>query len=218
MTLGRSASTTPTRRSSPCSPRRPIRRAPPIATSCVPAALDGGRGHVPPPWFHRNLMSEFMGLVHGAYDAKADGFLRAARRCTIRSRRMADMATFERGSTAELKPHKIADTLAFMFETRLVIRPTEFALGNEALQRDYDACWRVRGRFADRDVTPAKAGAHFSVVREPDQWVPAFAEMVDLSEIERLRACSPSRGATSRTTRRGLHRCAPTGSALRSQD
>jgi homogentisate 1,2-dioxygenase len=28
-----------------------------------------------PPWFHRNIASEFMGLVHGAYDAKAEGFL-----------------------------------------------------------------------------------------------------------------------------------------------
>jgi len=102
-----------------------------------------------PPWFHRNLMSEFMGLVHGAYDAKADGFLPGgASLHNSFSAHGPDMATFERGSTAELKPHKIADTLAFMFETRLVIRPTEFALGNEALQRDYDACWAgFEGRF-----------------------------------------------------------------------
>ena len=45
-----------------------------------------------PPWFHRNVMSEFMGLVHGAYDAKAEGFLPGGRRCTIRSRRTAPIA------------------------------------------------------------------------------------------------------------------------------
>ena len=52
-----------------------------------------------------------------------------------------DLATFERASQAELQPQKIKDTLAFMFETRLVIRPTRFALESDALQRDYDRCW-----------------------------------------------------------------------------
>jgi homogentisate 1,2-dioxygenase len=50
-------------------------------------------------------------------------------------------ATFERAPAAELKPQKITDTLAFMFETRLVIRPTRFALETPALQRDYDCRW-----------------------------------------------------------------------------
>ena len=95
-----------------------------------------------PPWFHRNLMSEFMGLIHGKYDAKAEGFLPGG--ASLHNSFAAhgpDRATFERASAAELKPQKIADTLAFMFETRLVIRPTEFALGTPALQRDYDTCW-----------------------------------------------------------------------------
>ena len=95
-----------------------------------------------PPWFHRNVMSEFMGLVHGAYDAKADGFLPGgASLHNSFSAHGPDRATFERASNAELAPQKIADTLAFMFETRLVIRPTEFALNSEALQCDYDECW-----------------------------------------------------------------------------
>jgi homogentisate 1,2-dioxygenase len=95
-----------------------------------------------PPWFHRNLMSEFMGLVLGAYDAKAEGFLPGG--ASLHNSFAAhgpDHATFERASSTELTPHKIADTLAFMFETRLVIRPTEFALNSPALQRDYDECW-----------------------------------------------------------------------------
>jgi homogentisate 1,2-dioxygenase len=95
-----------------------------------------------PPWFHRNVMSEFMGLVHGAYDAKAEGFLPGgASLHNCLTAHGPDRATFERASSAELKPQKIEDTLAFMFEARLVIRPTEFALNSEALQRDYDACW-----------------------------------------------------------------------------
>ena len=70
-----------------------------------------------------------MGLLHGAYDAKAEGFVPGgASLHNSFSAHGPDRATFDRASTAELAPQKIADTLAFMFETRLVIRPTEFAL------------------------------------------------------------------------------------------
>ncbi|HWB48461.1 MAG TPA: homogentisate 1,2-dioxygenase [Stellaceae bacterium] len=95
-----------------------------------------------PPWFHRNIMSEFMGLVHGTYDAKAEGFVPGG--ASLHNSFAAhgpDRATFERATAADLAPQKIAGTLAFMFETRLAIRPTQFALTTEALQRDYDACW-----------------------------------------------------------------------------
>ena len=95
-----------------------------------------------PPYFHRNVMSEFMGLVHGAYDAKAGGFVPGgASLHNCLSAHGPDRATFDRASTAELQPHKIDNTLAFMFETRLVLRPTRFALETPALQRDYDAVW-----------------------------------------------------------------------------
>ena len=96
-----------------------------------------------PPWFHRNVMSEFMGLVHGVYDAKAEGFLPGgASLHNCMSGHGPDAATFEKASEAALTPHKIDNTLAFMFETRLVCRPTRFALETPALQRDYDACWQ----------------------------------------------------------------------------
>jgi homogentisate 1,2-dioxygenase len=95
-----------------------------------------------PPWFHRNVMSEFMGLVHGTYDAKAEGFLPGgASLHNAMSAHGPDAATFEKAIAAELTPQKIADTLAFMFETRLPIRPTRFALETETLQDDYDSCW-----------------------------------------------------------------------------
>jgi homogentisate 1,2-dioxygenase len=95
-----------------------------------------------PPWFHRNVMSELMGLVHGVYDAKAEGFLPGGvsiHNCM--SAHGPDAATFDKASAAELKPHKIEDTLAFMWESRYVWRPTKYALGARELQKDYDAVW-----------------------------------------------------------------------------
>jgi homogentisate 1,2-dioxygenase len=95
-----------------------------------------------PPWFHRNVMSELMGLVHGAYDAKAEGFLPGG--VSIHNSMSAhgpDLATFEKASAAELKPHKIENTLAFMWESRYVFRPTRFAMAARELQKDYDRVW-----------------------------------------------------------------------------
>ncbi|MGH9576391.1 MAG: homogentisate 1,2-dioxygenase, partial [Terriglobales bacterium] len=95
-----------------------------------------------PPWFHRNVMSELMGLVHGAYEAKAEGFLPGG--VSIHNCLQAhgpDVATFDKASAAELKPHRIENTLAFMWESRYVFRPTKFALGAPQLQKDYEAVW-----------------------------------------------------------------------------
>jgi len=95
-----------------------------------------------PPWFHRNFMSELMGLVKGVYDAKAEGFLPGG--VSLHNCMQAhgpDHATFEKASVAELKPHKIQDTLAFMWESRWVFRPTRAAMQSRALQQDYDSCW-----------------------------------------------------------------------------
>jgi homogentisate 1,2-dioxygenase len=95
-----------------------------------------------PPFFHRNFMSEFMGLVRGAYDAKASGFAPGGMSLhNCMSAHGPDRATFDRAVAADLQPQKIADTLAFMFETRLALRPTRFALETPSLQRDYDECW-----------------------------------------------------------------------------
>ncbi len=95
-----------------------------------------------PPWFHRNYMSEYMGLIHGAYDAKAEGFLPGGGSLhNTFSAHGPDKATFDKASTAELKPHKIDNTLAFMFESRYVFEPTAFAMSTPALQKDYDTSW-----------------------------------------------------------------------------
>jgi homogentisate 1,2-dioxygenase len=97
-----------------------------------------------PPWFHRNLMNEFMGLVFGAYDAKAEGFLPGgASLHNCMAGHGPDAETFERASTApNLKPQYLDNTLAFMFETQLAVRPTEFAMNTRILQHEYFECWQ----------------------------------------------------------------------------
>ncbi|HTP31088.1 MAG TPA: homogentisate 1,2-dioxygenase [Candidatus Acidoferrales bacterium] len=96
-----------------------------------------------PPWFHRNLMNEFMGLIHGAYDAKAEGFLPGgASLHNCMSGHGPDAETWERATAADLKPQRLADTLAFMFETQLVLRPTHYAMESKILQHEYFECWQ----------------------------------------------------------------------------
>jgi homogentisate 1,2-dioxygenase len=97
-----------------------------------------------PPWFHRNVASEFMGLVHGAYDAKAEGFVPGgASLHNCMSGHGPDAETFEKASSADLsQPTRIEDTMAFMFESRYVIRPTRYALESAQLQQEYYRCWQ----------------------------------------------------------------------------
>ena len=92
-----------------------------------------------PPWFHRNIMSELMGLVHGVYESKAEGFLPGG--VSIHNCLQGhgpDLPTYEKATNAELKPHRLENTLAFMWEARYVWRPTRFALGAPQLQKDYE--------------------------------------------------------------------------------
>jgi homogentisate 1,2-dioxygenase len=96
-----------------------------------------------PPWFHRNIASEFMGLIHGVYDAKAEGF--APGGCSLHNCMTGhgpDAVTFEKASNADTsKPDYVTGTMAFMFESRAVIRPTAQALAAGHRQRDYQQCW-----------------------------------------------------------------------------
>jgi homogentisate 1,2-dioxygenase len=87
-------------------------------------------------------MSEFMGLVRGAYDAKAEGFLPgAASLHNTFTSHGPDAETFARASRVELVPQKVADTLAFMFESRWMIIPTRQAMEAPHRQPDYDSVW-----------------------------------------------------------------------------
>lgn len=96
-----------------------------------------------PPYYHRNIMSEYMGLIVGVYDAKAEGFVPGGGSLhNAMSAHGPDFATFEKASNADLKPQYIGDTMAFMFETSLVFRLTEFAEKSPIRQKDYQECWQ----------------------------------------------------------------------------
>ena len=95
-----------------------------------------------PPYFHRNVMSEFMGLVKGLYDAKQGGFVPGgASLHNAMSAHGPDRASYEKAVAADLKPQYLADTLAFMFESRYIFEPTAHALALGTLDREYDAAW-----------------------------------------------------------------------------
>jgi homogentisate 1,2-dioxygenase len=102
-----------------------------------------------PPWYHRNVMSEFMGLVQGQYDAKPEGFKpggASLHNCMVPHG--PDTDAFEKASSATLAPHKLDNTLAFMFESRWRFVPSAFAMNSGALDRDYARCWEgLRSNF-----------------------------------------------------------------------
>jgi homogentisate 1,2-dioxygenase len=103
-----------------------------------------------PPWFHRNVASEFMGLIHGVYDAKAEGFVPGgASLHNCMSGHGPDAETFTTASAANTtRPQRVANTMAFMFETRWVIQPTRVALESALLQANYVTCWqRLKKHF-----------------------------------------------------------------------
>ncbi len=96
-----------------------------------------------PPWYHRNTMSEYMGLIYGQYDAKEEGFVPGGG--SLHNQMSAhgpDLGAFEKASNADLKPQKLSGTLAFMFESRYIIRPTKFAMESSELQHEYFEVWQ----------------------------------------------------------------------------
>jgi homogentisate 1,2-dioxygenase len=108
-----------------------------------------------PPWFHRNFMNEFMGLIYGVYDAKEEGFVPGG--CSLHncmSGHGPDAATYQKAIAADLKPHYIDATMAFMFETRFAVKTTKYALETGSLQRDYFECWQGLQSTFDRNWKP----------------------------------------------------------------
>jgi homogentisate 1,2-dioxygenase len=100
-----------------------------------------------PPWFHRNVMNECMGLVRGVYDGKAEGFSPGGLSIHgLMSAHGPDLATTQRAMAADLAPHKLEGTLAFMFETAQVLRPSMFAMECPERQTGYDAVWNGLGK------------------------------------------------------------------------
>ncbi len=96
-----------------------------------------------PPWYHRNIMSEFMGLIYGVYDAKPEGFVPGG--MSLHNSMIAhgpDEQSFEGASNADLKPVKMSGSLAFMFETRFPQRLTAYASKLATLDETYVDCWQ----------------------------------------------------------------------------
>lgn len=96
-----------------------------------------------PPYYHRNIMSEYMGLIKGVYDAKEQGFVPGGGSLhNVMTPHGPEADVFEKASNAKLEPVKQKDTLAFMFESSLMYQPTEFAMNGGFLQKDYLDCWQ----------------------------------------------------------------------------
>ena len=107
-----------------------------------------------PPYYHRNVMSELMGLVRGVYDAKeGGGFVPGgASLHNCMSAHGPDAASWRQATDAELEPTYLGDTLAFMFETSLPFQVTRFAVEGGLLQADYQDCWAgLASRFTPPD-------------------------------------------------------------------
>ena len=108
-----------------------------------------------PPWYHRNIMSEFMGLITGQYDAKEEGFVPGG--ASLHNMMLPhgpDLDAFEKASNAELKPMKLSSTMAFMFETRFPQQVSRFAARTDSLQDDYIDCWAGLDRRFDGTPDP----------------------------------------------------------------
>ncbi|MCY4210660.1 MAG: homogentisate 1,2-dioxygenase [Gammaproteobacteria bacterium] len=95
------------------------------------------------PWYHRNVMSEFMGLIYGVYDAKPEGFVPGgASLHNCMAAHGPDEAAYNGSANTKLVPVKQTDTMAFMFESRYVMQPTRFALESAQRQKNYIDCWQ----------------------------------------------------------------------------
>ena len=95
-----------------------------------------------PPWYHKNIMSELMGNIHGIYDAKPEGF--APGGMSLHNMMLPhgpDMDSFEKATNSELIPQKMQNTMSFMFETRFPQHLTSFAAKEAPIQDDYIDCW-----------------------------------------------------------------------------
>ncbi len=95
------------------------------------------------PYYHRNSMNEFMGLIYGKYDAKGVNFCPGSssiHNCMVPHG--PDANAYEKGRDEELKPCYYDDTLAFMLESQFPWMPSQLALNSKLLQKNYWDCWQ----------------------------------------------------------------------------
>jgi len=114
-----------------------------VEIGCFPPRWSVAEHTFRPPPFHRNVASEFLGLVSGQYIGKGEGFAPgSASLHNCMSGHGPDADAYERGSQADLKPQFLSDTMVFLFETRLPVCPTRFSLDTDLLERDYYTHWQ----------------------------------------------------------------------------
>jgi homogentisate 1,2-dioxygenase len=110
-----------------------------------------------PPWYHRNIMSEFMGLIYGVYDAKPKGFVPGG--MSLHNMMLPhgpDAPAFEHASNEPMQPKKLVGTMAFMLETRLPQRLTAYAASLPSMDAEYLDCWaELKRRFNPNSVKPS---------------------------------------------------------------
>mgnify|MGYP001949195075 FL=1 len=106
-----------------------------------------------PPWYHRNIMSEFMGLIQGQYDAKEEGFVPGG--MSLHNMMLPhgpDAMGFDKASNSNLGPARLEDTMAFMFETRFPQHVTQYGMDLDTLQDDYIDCWKDLEKHFDGTI------------------------------------------------------------------
>lgn len=114
-----------------------------VEFGCFPPRWSVAESTFRPPPFHRNIASEFLGQIYGQYIGKAEGFVPgSASLHNCMSGHGPDAEAYERGRNAELKPQFLDNTMTFLFETQLPVRPTKWALETDLLERDYYIHWQ----------------------------------------------------------------------------
>ncbi|CAB1349936.1 unnamed protein product [Coregonus sp. 'balchen'] len=112
-----------------------------------------------PPYYHRNCMSEFMGLIKGHYEAKEEGFQPGGGSLhSMMTPHGPDRDCFEKSSTAPLKPERVAEgTMAFMFESSFSMAVTKWGLETcKRLDKNYYQCWEPLRKHFDPNWRPSK--------------------------------------------------------------
>jgi homogentisate 1,2-dioxygenase len=114
-----------------------------VEFGCFPPRWSVAEHTFRPPPFHRNVASEFVGLIYGQYIGKSEGFAPgSASLHNCMSGHGPDAETYERGRSMDLEPQFLDNTMTFIIETQLPVSPTRFALESDLVEREYYTHWQ----------------------------------------------------------------------------
>ena len=170
-----------------------------------------------PPWYHMNVMSEFMGLIYGVYDAKTGGgFVPGG--ISLHNTMLPhgpDVDAFEKASNVELKPHKLEGTLAFMFETRFPQKVTAFAAEHRGAA---EGLRRLRAQAEEAlQSEPAVSGTMAQLDQTHDPKLESWVPLPTATRTSRSRTCRSGSSAPRRRARRAAAWPSATGSSTSSR-